>query len=132
MVAVPTTGDGHHMTGDDFAVTVGWGRRGEGNAVMPSQGRAVERAFTTEERARIGNDLAPLGDTTVDVHLNSTAFWRNVPGAVWNYKLGGYQVLKKWLSYRERQVLGRALSAEEVRLFADLVRRILAILFATR
>ena len=24
---------------------------------------------------------------------------------VWNYKLGGYQVLKKWLSYREHKIL---------------------------
>ena len=27
-----------------------------------------------------------------------------MPAAVWQYKLGGYQVLKKWLSYRERGV----------------------------
>ena len=24
-----------------------------------------------------------------------------VPAAVWEYTIGGYQVLKKWLSYRE-------------------------------
>ena len=32
---------------------------------------------------------------------------------VWSYKLGGYQVLKKRLSYRERGVLGRPLTPEE-------------------
>ena len=31
--------------------------------------------------------------------------WSNVPSNVWGYKLGGYQVLKKWLSYRESKVL---------------------------
>ena len=45
---------------------------------------------------------------------NHIAYWRNVPAAVWTYKLGGYQVLKKWLSYRERKVLGRPLKLDEV------------------
>ena len=51
-----------------------------------------------------------------------------VPAAVWNYKLGGYEVLKKWLSYRERKVLGRPLSPEEVLQFTGPARRIAAIL----
>ena len=51
---------------------------------MPGQGRAVEHAY-----------------------------WYHVSATVWGYRLGRYQVLKKWLSYRERGVLGRALSAEE-------------------
>ena len=42
--------------------------------------------------------------------MNDTTRWKDVPVDVWNYTLGGYQVLKKWLSYREKQVLGRALS----------------------
>ena len=57
--------------------------------------------------------------------------WRNVPAAVWGYKLGGYQVLKKWLSYRESKVLGRSLRPEEVRHFMDTARRIAAILLET-
>ena len=47
---------------------------------------------------------------------------------MWSYKLGGYQVLKKWLSYRERGVLGRALKPEEVQHFTDTARRIAGIL----
>jgi alkyl hydroperoxide reductase subunit AhpC len=39
-----------------------------------------------------------------------------------------YPVLKKWLSYREVAVLGRALRADEVRYFAEMVRRIVEIL----
>ena len=58
------------------------------------------------------------------VHLNAHAFWCNVPAAVWSYKLGGYQVLKKWLSYRERPILGRPLNPEEVQHFAEIARRI--------
>ncbi len=130
-IAVPATTGGRNMAGDDFAVTAGWGHHGQGDAVMPGQGRAVERAFTPEERAAMGETLPILGDATVDVHLNGDAFWRNVPAAVWTYKLGGYQVLKKWLSYRERPILGRALRAEEVQHFTDTARRIAAIISLT-
>ena len=127
-VAVPATADGRNMTGADFALTAGWGHAGQGGAVMPGQGRVVERAYTPEEREALGNALPALGETTFDVYLNDRAFWRNVPAAVWRYRLGGYQVLKKWLSYRERPVLGRDLTPEEVQHFADTARRIAALM----
>ena len=127
-IAVPATVGGRNMAGEDFAATAGWGHFGQGDAVMPGQGRAAERAFSPDERAAMGGALAALGDTTFDIYLNEDAFWRNVPAAVWNYRLGGYQVLKKWLSYRERDVLGRALKPEEVQHFTDTARRIGAIL----
>ena len=127
-IAVPSTADGRNMSGDDFALTAGWGHFGTGDAVMPGQGRAVERGYTAAEREALGDAVAVLGDATVDVHLNDNAHWGNVPAAVWNYKLGGYQVLKKWLSYRESKVLGRSLLPEEVQHFTDTARRIAAIL----
>ena len=120
-IAVPTTADGRNMAGDDFALTAGWGHYGAGGAVMPGQGRAEERPYAKEEHAA-------LGAATFDIHLNDRACWRNVPAAVWNYKLGGYQVLKKWLSYRERSILDRPLLPEEVQHFTDTARRIAAIL----
>ena len=126
-VAVPATTHGRNMAGGDFALTAGWGHHGTGEAVMPGQGRAVERPYTPEERAALGGSIPALGETTFDIHLNADAFWRNVPEAVWRYKLGGYQVLKKWLSYRERVILDRALTPEEVRHFTDTTRRIAAI-----
>jgi hypothetical protein len=46
---------------------------------------------------------------------------------VWNYTLGGYQVLKKWLSYREQPLLGRALTFDEVKTFTSIARRIAAL-----
>ena len=130
VIAVPATTDGRNMTGNDFALTAGWGHYGTGGAVMPGQGRIVERAFTPEERAALGDALPVFGETTFDIYLNDRAFWRNVPAAVWRYKLGGYQVLKKWLSYRERGILGRQLEPAEVQHFADTARRIAAILLA--
>ena len=127
-VAVPATTDGRNMTGDDFALAVGWGHISAGAAVMPGQGRTVERPYTPEERAALGDALPALGETTFDVYLNDRAFWRNVPAAVWHYRLGGYQVLKKWLSYRERPILDRPLSPEEVQHLTDTARRITALM----
>ena len=130
-IAVPATTGGRNMTGDDFALTAGWGHFGTGDAVMPGQGRIVEREYTPDERAELGAAIPALGAKTLDVYLNDRAFWRNVPAAIWGYKLGGYQVLKKWLSYRERGVLGRALSPEEVQHLSDTARRIAAIVLIT-
>ena len=62
------------------------------------------------------------------MHHNNRAYWRNVPANVWLYKLGGYQVLKKWLSYRELAILKRPLKPDEVQHFTDTARRIGAIL----
>ena len=130
-IAVPATIDGGNMTGDDFALTSGWGHFGAGDAVMPGQGRIIGRACTSAERAALGDALPTLGETTFDIYLNARAYWRNIPAAVWTYKLGGYQVLKKWLSYRERNILDRPLSTEEVQHFTDTARRIGAILLVS-
>ena len=83
------------MAGDDFALAAGWGHYGAGGAVMPGQGRIVGRAFTPDERDALGDAPPALGQTTFDVYVNARAFWRNVPAAVWRYKFGGCQVLKK-------------------------------------
>ena len=127
-IAVPATTDGRNMTRDDFAVTARWGHFGTGDTVMPGQGRIVERAYTPDEKAAMGDNVPKLGETTFDIYLNDRAFWRNVPAAVWTYKLGGYQVLKKWLSYRERNILDRPLKPEEVQHFTDTARRIAGVL----
>ena len=127
-IAIPSTADGSNMTGEDFALSAGWGHFGQGRAVMPGQGRVVERSYTAAERTALGETVRTLGETTFDIYLNDRACWRNVPANVWSYKLGGYQVLKKWLSYRERGVLGRPLTPEETQHFTDTARRIGAIL----
>lgn len=105
----------------DLRIDVNWGYGGNGRPVMPGRGRADERPVTAGE-----SDL--LGARTVDIWLNDHVCWTNVPLPVWEYTLGGYQVLKKWLSYRESDVLGRDLHADEARLFSQIARRIAAIL----
>ncbi len=127
-IAVPSTVAGRYMAGEDFAVTARWGHFGTGDTVMPGKGRIVERAYRPGERAALAEHVAALGETTFDVYLNAEAFWRNVPSGVWDYGLGGYPVLKKWLSYREHKVLGRRLRTHEVQHFTDTARRIVALL----
>ena len=131
-IAEPLTVHGLNMSGGDFKLKAGWGRAGSGEAVMPSHGRIVQREYTSEERRDLSAAISVLGDSTYDIYLNHNAFWRNVPAVIWNYRLGGYQVLKKWLSYRERKVLGRALKPEEVRYFSEAARRIAGILILTQ
>ena len=80
---------------------------------------------------QIGGETPPLqqlGGRTLDVYLNDAAYWNNVPLRVWEYTIGGYQVIKKWLSYRERKLLGRALTKDEVRYVQEMAQRIAAIL----
>jgi hypothetical protein len=69
-----------------------------------------------------------LGTTTYDVYLNGVAYWCNVPARVWDYTIGGYQVIKKWLSYREDDLLGRPLRDDEARYVTEMIRRIAALL----
>jgi hypothetical protein len=69
-----------------------------------------------------------LGETTLDVYLNDKVYWKNVPSWVWEYRIGGYQIIKKWLSYREKRVIGRSLTVEEVREVTGMARRIAAII----
>ena len=95
---------------------------------MPGAGRTMERDYTPQERESMGEAVKLLGDGTLDIYLNEPAYWANVPVRVWEYTIGGYQVIKKWLSYREQKLLGRPLSKEEVRYVQEMARRIAAIL----
>ena len=106
---------------------------------MPGKGKYAARAYTPGERKAIESGLralgvmpaqafAQLGEGTFDIYLNGAAYWRNVPARVWEYTLGGYQVLKKWLSYREKALLGRDLTLEEIAHVTNMARRIAAIL----
>ena len=118
----------HNLSGGNFGLTAGWGALGLELAVMPEQEHRVDHAYTENKRDALGETIEALGKTAFDIHLNGRAYRRSVPANVWNYRLGGYQVLKKWLSYRERKVLGRALRVEEMGYFSEVARRIGAIL----
>ena len=104
---------------------------------MPGKGKIIERDYTAKEREAIAAGAAALGlsenqaltllgERTLDVYLNNLAYWKNIPLRVWEYTIGGYQVIKKWLSYREREILERALSMDEARAVTDIARRVTA------
>jgi hypothetical protein len=126
LIAVPSTQGGRAMSEHDRAVTAGWGHSGRGEAVMPGRGKLVERDYAPDEAAAAINSDT-LGERTFDVFLNDSAYWRNVPAAVWNFSIGGYQVLKKFLSYREVSLLGRPLTPAEIRYVRDVARRLAAL-----
>jgi hypothetical protein len=126
------------MGDGSLALTAGWGYH-QDTKVMAGNGKAEARPWTETERERLASlaatysltlaqALTLLGDTCLDVYLNGATFWAAVPANVWDYTLGGYQVLKKWLSYRELPLLDRPLRSDESDYFAQVVRRITAIL----
>jgi hypothetical protein len=123
-VAEPASRTGAPLRPSSFSLTAGWGRRGKDGAVMPGKGGLQQRPYSAEERASLKGAAGKFGPTTFDIFLNQHAYWRNVPEAVWEFTIGGYQVLKKWLSYRESTVLGRPLTKEEVREWRGAAQRI--------
>jgi len=119
----------------DLAVAARWGYAGQNGVTMPGRGDARPRPWTDDERAALAAGAAALGlgeaealhllgETVLDVHLNDTTYWRCVPERVWRFTIGGYQVVKKWLSYREQELLGRPLTAEEARYVGHVIRRL--------
>ena len=102
-------------------LTASWGHAGKGGVTMPGKGRTVSRPFA-------GTEQPALGEETLDVYLNADCYWKNVPRPVWDYTLGGYQVLKKWLSYREYELLNRPLETDEALEFTWMTRRIAALI----
>ena len=127
-IAVIRKIDNTQLAGADFGVNARWGTPGKGGICMPGTGKKRERDCTTAERTALEDNLPFLGERTTNIFWNDTCFWANVPAAVWEYSLGGYQVVKKWLSYREERLLGRVLRLDEVEYVTALVRRIAAIL----
>jgi hypothetical protein len=123
----------------DLALTAGWGYGGKDGVTMPGKGKVITRDYTPEELSAIREGagalgltleqvLEHLGEKTCDIYLNEVAYWRNIPAKVWGYTIGGYQVIKKWLSYRERDLLGRPLTMEETREVMNMARRLAAII----
>jgi hypothetical protein len=125
--------------GGDLAVTAGWGHKGKEGVTMPAKGKLAQRQYAEAEAKAIDAEATKrgtspeemrllLGEMTCDVYLNGAAYWRNIPLNVWEYYIGGYQVIKKWLSYREKVILGRPLKPEEAREVSNTARRLAAII----
>ena len=137
-VGVLSTVDGQALPKSGLRLEAGWGHHGSREVVMPGSGKYIEREWSSEERDAIvegttaqGMDsdtaFAQLGETCLEIYLNDDVYWSGIPKSVWEYRIGGYQVIKKWLSYREHSVLGRDLSEDEARYVRDMARRLTAI-----
>lgn len=116
----------------------GWGSRDSKSRINPGRGKTETRDWTESEKESLRKGFTEAGiaesrgfallGRAVDVYLNDTTFWRGVPEATWDYVIGGYLVIKKWLSYREETILGRALTKEEAREVTAMVRRLTALI----
>ncbi|MCL2001117.1 MAG: DNA methyltransferase, partial [Planctomycetes bacterium] len=107
----------------DLDLTAGWGHAGKDDVTMPGRGCVVERPMTPAERKAQG--AAPSANqSTLDVFINGKVCWKNIPETAWNFTIGGYQVLKKWLSYREHSLIERALTLDEAEYVTSTARRL--------
>ncbi len=118
LIGAPERIDGEQLRdNEDFEVTVNY--RGVG--------RVVPRPFTDEE-AEANKDGFEFGESTNNVFWNAECYWANVPNDVWNFLIGGFPVLRKWLEDRRRAKLGRNLTLDEIEQFSSMTRRITALL----
>jgi hypothetical protein len=106
----------------NLSLTAGWGHRGNEGVVMPGKGKMVTAVIDA------GPDYKLPWFQFHDIYLNETACWKDIPAPVWQFTIGGYQVIKKWLSYREFELLGRALTPDEAREVTHMARRIAALI----
>jgi hypothetical protein len=139
VLAALTRSGGGSLHENELAISAGWGHTGKGGITMPGKGKLVDRNYSPSERSAILEGakavgltekevFAHLGEKTCDIYLNDVAYWSNIPEKVWEYSIGGNQIIKKWLSYREEPLLGRALTKDEVRYVQEMARRIAALL----
>jgi predicted helicase len=56
------------------------------------------------------NRVESIKYTEGKLFINKTQFFDNIPEAVWNFRIGGYPVLDKWIKYRKN----RELSVQEI------------------
>jgi Type ISP C-terminal specificity domain/N-6 DNA Methylase len=101
-IAVPARTDGKTIAAGDLGVTISYyGAAG---------GRWVE-------------------DNGGSLFLNDDVFLSGIPSDVWQYELGGYPVMKKWLGYRHVSRLGgRPLTLAELDQLRTIAQRIAAVL----
>jgi len=93
------------ISASDLMVSAGWGRAGSKGSVSPGPGKVMARDWT-----KVEHDALEAGFTAAkidsargfellgqpnDVFLNGDTYWRAVPEQVWEFYIGGYQVIKE-------------------------------------
>ncbi len=76
----------------------------------------IETDVTFPEKGSNEVEFAPKY-TDEKVYINKTQYFENVPETAWNFHIGGYQVLQKWLKDRK----GRTLDFDDLEHYAKVV-----------
>jgi predicted helicase len=84
----------------------------ETDVTFPEKG-SNEVEFVKFEESKIQNLKSKIGQ----VWINKTQYFDNVPETAWNFHIGGYQVLQKWLKDRK----GRTLSIDDLEHYTKVV-----------
>jgi hypothetical protein len=93
------------------------------------KGQWKARPFGVDDAPNAAWGEGVWGERTGDLYINEDAFFSYVPETVWNYQLGGYPVLKKWLGYRQADRRdGNPLTDDERKWFRQTIQRIAALL----
>ena len=94
---------------ESIAAPTAWNLQTDGAALF--QNHEVAAGFPKKELAEI--DAQRKGK----VYINKTTYFAEIPEAVWNFHIGGYQVCHKWLKDRKT----RTLSEEDIAHYGKIV-----------
>ena len=111
----------------DLSVADWWGYKDRRGRVNPGKGKIENTPPPPSGDPSAGQFRQKLG-AMIAVKLNGKLKWENIPERAWNYRIGGFQPPKKWLSYRAAKIINRALKPEETRTFSDIIRRLSALI----
>ena len=56
------------------------------------------------------------------LYINMTQYFDNVPTDVWEFHIGGYQVIDKYLKYRKESAINRPLNLDEIQNIENVVK----------
>ncbi len=92
----------------------------ESDVAFPEKGsNEVEfvKFIETPENEAKTSEIQNLKSEIGQVWINKTQYFENVPENAWNFHIGGYQVLQKWLKDRK----GRTLAFDDLEHYAKVV-----------
>ena len=85
----------------------------ETEVTFPEKGSNEVEFVKFIEESEIRNPKSEIGQ----VWINKAQYFENVPEIAWNFHIGGYQVLQKWLKDRK----GRTLNFDDLEHYAKVV-----------
>ena len=107
-----------HLLENDLETNITFPEKGSNEVEFVKYELSVASALADASNA--DNHASPNGDATDKmgkVFINKTQYFENVPETAWNFHIGGYQVLQKWLKDRK----GRTLSFDDLEHYAKVV-----------